>query len=109
MLENVEIMKKEEKTMFEQFLVNGPFSADWSTENALKYILDLKIKVSAMRETEKELKEDLGIFGLNLPDSSELSKLEKVRILCYAQTFLKYFYAGNCSYRTCMANNRRVE
>lgn len=72
-------MKKEGKTMFEQFILNGPFSTNWSTEDALKYIQDLKTKVSAMRETEKELREDLSIFGLSLPDNLELSKLEKVK------------------------------
>lgn len=87
-------MKKEGKTMFDQFLLNGPFSADWSTEEALKYILDLKNKVAKMRQTEAELREDLGIFGLSLPDSLELTKLEKVR-LRKSRLFLKYF----CIYR----------
>ncbi|RZC39320.1 dynein heavy chain 2, axonemal-like [Asbolus verrucosus] len=58
-------------------MVSGPFSSEWSAEDALKYIADIKAKLALLRDTEKNLRGDLAIFGLSLPDTVELTKLER--------------------------------
>lgn len=58
----------------------GPFNADWSAEEALKYIAQMKAQLARLRDIEKQLRGDLEIFGLSLPDTLELTKLEKVSL-----------------------------
>nr|XP_015838947.1 PREDICTED: dynein heavy chain 2, axonemal [Tribolium castaneum] len=77
LLEDAEVLKKDGKKLLDDFLATGPFSSDWSAEDALKYIADIKAKLAYLREHEKDLRGDLGIFGLSLPDTIELTKLER--------------------------------
>lgn len=77
-MESAEVMKKDGKKLLDDFLSMGPFSSDWTAEEALKYIAEIKLKLAYLREHEKNLRDDLGIFGLSLPDTIELTKLERV-------------------------------
>jgi hypothetical protein len=82
------VLKKDGKTLLDDFLVTGPFSSEWSADDALKYIADIKAKLALMREHEKDLRADLGIFGLSLPDTIELTKLERVHVTLFLLLFI---------------------
>ena len=86
------MLKKDGKAILEEFLTNGPFSSDWSAEDALKYIADIKAKLAMLREHEASLRGDLGIFGLSLPDTVELTKLERVHWILYQSTLFHLYY-----------------
>lgn len=76
--------------MMEDFLVKGPFGADINPKDALAYIANMKEIIAKMRENEEQLRKDLAIFGLSLPDCEELTRLEKVCLL-FSRMRTSYF------------------
>lgn len=71
-------MKKNATNLLENFAVSGPFSSDWAAKDALGYLANMREEIAKLREIERQLKKDLGIFNISQPDSPELAKLEKV-------------------------------
>lgn len=45
---------------------------------ALAYLYSVRNQQNALRKREGQLKEDIDIFNISLPDSADLSKLEEV-------------------------------
>lgn len=78
MLEEAEILRKDGKQLLQDFLINGPFSSDWDAPTALKYLAEIRAQLNALKMKQKQLGNDLAIFGLSLPDCIELMKLEEV-------------------------------
>lgn len=64
--------------MLDNFMANGPFSADWSAKDALASIKDFRQQLLAIREREAQIRRDLGLFDISLPESLELARLERV-------------------------------
>ncbi|XP_044753245.1 dynein axonemal heavy chain 2 [Coccinella septempunctata] len=77
LLESAQSLRYEAAQMMDDFLVKGPFGADINPKDALAYIANMKEIIAKMRENEEQLRKDLAIFGLSLPDCEELTRLEK--------------------------------
>lgn len=56
----------------------GPFSSDYTTKEALDIIATYREQLRQAREIEEQLRRDLGLFNISLPDSLDLAKLERV-------------------------------
>ncbi|CAH0554839.1 unnamed protein product [Brassicogethes aeneus] len=76
LLEQTEVLRQEDAAMLQDFLAHGPFSSEWTPKQALGYIADLKEQLRIMKEKEAELRANLAVFGLSLPENEELKKLE---------------------------------
>lgn len=71
-------MKKQAQILLDDFLEKGPFSAEYSTKEALDIIAAYREKLRQAREIEEQLRRDLGLFDISLPESFDLAKLERV-------------------------------
>lgn len=63
--------------LLDRFVMSGPFSSSWGTKEALAYLGDMRAELNALREREGQIRRDLALFGLSLPESHELAQLEK--------------------------------
>ncbi|KAK9890592.1 hypothetical protein WA026_011959 [Henosepilachna vigintioctopunctata] len=77
LLENAQTLRTEALQAMDDFLAKGPFGADINPKEALAYIANMKAMIADMRANEEQLRKDLAIFGLSLPDCEELTRLEK--------------------------------
>ncbi|CAG9819075.1 unnamed protein product [Phaedon cochleariae] len=76
LLEQAEGYRKEASDLLKEFLKKGPFSSDFSPQDALQYLQEKKLLLIDMRMKEEDLRNDLGIFGLSFPESLDLSILD---------------------------------
>nr|CAD7455963.1 unnamed protein product [Timema tahoe] len=67
LLESAEALKKEAKSVLEDFFAN----------DALNHLANLREHLTEMRKLEEKLRSDLGIFNISIPLSQDLEKLEK--------------------------------
>lgn len=79
LLESAEVLKKEAQVLLEDFLEKGPFSSEYTAKEALEIIAAYREKLRQAREIEEQLRRDLGLFDISLPESLDLAKLERVR------------------------------
>ena len=70
-------LKKDAAKMVEEFNTTAPFSADFSPEQALSMIADMRAKVAAMKAQEAEIRKGLGMFKIDQPPNRELQMLER--------------------------------
>ncbi|KAB0795300.1 hypothetical protein PPYR_12139 [Photinus pyralis] len=76
LLESAEMLRQDGIALFDTFLRTGPFSSTMKAKDALSYIMAMREHLKALREKEAQLRKDLGIFDLSLPESLELQALE---------------------------------
>lgn len=79
LLEESEVLRRNGITLLEGFLEKGPFTAEWTAKEALSCLKDYRAQLRALREKEEQLRRDLALFGISLPESLELARLERVR------------------------------
>lgn len=84
------MLKKQAQILLDDFMEKGPFSAEYSTKEALDMIAAYREKLRQAREVEEQLRRDLGLFDISLPECLDLAKLERVR-----QKMLKLFFGYN--------------
>lgn len=72
------MLKKQAQILLDDFLEKGPFSSEYSTKEALEIIAAYREKLRQAREIEEQLRRDLGLFDISLPESFDLAKLERV-------------------------------
>lgn len=65
--------------MYTFYLFTGPFTSDWSVEDGLAYLKNMKIMLKDLKDKDEKLRADLAIFGLSYDESVDLAKLENVR------------------------------
>ncbi|XP_050440794.1 dynein axonemal heavy chain 2-like [Adelges cooleyi] len=70
-------LKNKAKETLQNFLETAPISTDCKSNDALQYIDQLKTTVKIMKTEEKQLSNDLELFGLKYMHSKSLQKLEK--------------------------------
>lgn len=70
-------MRRKGVALLDSFLMSAPFSSAWSTKDALGYLGNMREQLNALREREAQIRADLALFGLSLPESPELAQLEK--------------------------------
>lgn len=58
--------------------MQGPFSAEWSAEEAMIYLQNMRQQLRDLRDRESQLRNDLRLFDLSLFESGEMARLEKV-------------------------------
>ncbi|KAJ8670786.1 hypothetical protein QAD02_002045, partial [Eretmocerus hayati] len=68
-------LRESANQIFQQFLQNAPFTADWTTRNAKHWLINFRRKVNSVRDKLAKLKKDLTIFSISQPDSAELNTL----------------------------------
>lgn len=78
LLEESEKLRRDGADLLDDFMVNGPFNAEWSAKDALASIKDFRKQLLAIREREAQIRRDLGLFDISLPESLELARLERV-------------------------------
>lgn len=93
MLESAEIFRRNGIELLDEFLTNGPFGADISAKDALAYLGNVRAHLNALRKREAQLRKDLGVFDLSLPESLEIQRLERVR---YRMRPLQIVYVQFC-------------
>ncbi|XP_031338901.1 dynein heavy chain 2, axonemal-like isoform X2 [Photinus pyralis] len=76
LLENAEKLRHDCAGLMDEFLHSGPFSATVNAKDALAYLANVKDSINGIRQKEEELRRDLKIFDLSLPESLELQALE---------------------------------
>ncbi|XP_075210256.1 dynein heavy chain 2, axonemal kl-2 [Lycorma delicatula] len=76
LIKEAEEFKIEAKVLLDEFLSNGPFSSDWTPDEALKYLKELKAQLGNMKNREAALIRDLALFGIEVSPSTDLQKLE---------------------------------
>lgn len=79
MLEDAEVLKKDARNLLKSFLEKGPFSAEYTTSEALSMLATYREQLLKAREIEEQLRRDLGLFDISLPESLDLAKLERVK------------------------------
>lgn len=65
--------------LLETFMEKGPFSAEWAAKDALAAIANYREQLKALRMKEEQLRRDLALFDISLPESLELARLERVK------------------------------
>lgn len=65
--------------LLEDFLDKGPFGPDWKAKDALNCLKNYREQLKALREKEAQLRKDLALFDISLPESLELARLERVK------------------------------
>lgn len=80
LLEESEVLRRNGFTLLEGFLENGPFTAEWSAKDALSNLKDYRKQLQMLRDKEAQLRKDLALFGISLPESMELARLERVNM-----------------------------
>lgn len=78
-MESAEVLKKQAQILLDDFLEKGPFSSEYTATEALSIIAAYREQLRQAREIEEQLRRDLGLFDISLPDSLDLAKLERVR------------------------------
>ncbi|KAL6445588.1 hypothetical protein ACFW04_000847 [Cataglyphis niger] len=76
-------MLLEDTTMFEEDVASvvhrfndiGPFTSEWNSKDALNWLANYRKEIETLKDRETLLKLQLMIFGINYPDSRELSEL----------------------------------
>lgn len=79
LLEESENLRRNGITLLEGFLEKGPFSAEWTAKEALASLKDYRNQLKFLRDKEEQLRKDLALFGISLPESLELARLERVK------------------------------
>lgn len=71
-------MRKDGGALLESFLQQGPFSAEWTAEEAMAYLQQMRKDLKNLRDRESQLRDDLRLFDLSLFETTEMARLEKV-------------------------------
>lgn len=78
MLESAEIFRRNGIELLDEFLTHSPTNAEWTPKEALGYLAGIRAQLNELRKREAQLRKDLGVFDLSLPESLELQRLERV-------------------------------
>ncbi|XP_078053365.1 dynein heavy chain 2, axonemal kl-2 [Augochlora pura] len=74
---DAQMLKDEVSTLLAKFAVNGPFTSDWLTADAVSWIDYLHREIKVLKDRETQLRSQLSIFGISYPDNAEMMQLEK--------------------------------
>ncbi|XP_017886409.1 dynein heavy chain 2, axonemal [Ceratina calcarata] len=77
LLEDVIMFQDEVTALVGKFWDTGPFTSEWEPKGAFAWLEYLEREASALRRRESKLKSQLGMFGINQPDSFELMQLDQ--------------------------------
>ncbi|XP_063222941.1 dynein axonemal heavy chain 2 isoform X2 [Bacillus rossius redtenbacheri] len=77
LLEAVKALNARIEAQAEDFKTNAPFTSAWENKDAFGYLDNAKQQVTEMQMESEQLKTDLAFFGILLPESRALTKLQR--------------------------------
>ncbi|KAK0165141.1 hypothetical protein PV328_003689 [Microctonus aethiopoides] len=77
LLEQADVFKEDTVALVNRFYDSGPFTSDWTSLDALRWLADFRQEIEMSRYREQELKNNLEVFQIIQSDSEELAKIDK--------------------------------